>query len=299
MTIASNTDFPLQLATVSAYRFGRPDPTTIIDGTTLWRATLTPEGPATIEISEIGSAPSARYYGPGATWMQQRCDGLTGQTDVLPRLDARHDAVKRAQRRFSELRLGRTETPYHDIIPAILGQRVTAAEAVRQWQTLVLRHGEKAPGPHPSLRLPPAPDALAKLGYVTFHEYGIERKRADTIRNIARVSHFLIRDWPAAVSANQHTQSLMNLPGVGPWTAAVAGAVAFGDADALAVGDFHLKNTVAWALHGKARGTDEEMLASLAAYNGHRHRVVRWLQMMGYRAPARGPRRPIVSITQL
>ena len=299
MAIASNTNFPLQHLTVAAYRFGRPDPTTIIDGSTLWRATLTPLGPATVKIEGIGTTPFAEFFGPGADWLKARYDALLGDDDVIPDLVAHHDVVKRAQKRFQHLALGRTETPYHEIIPAVLGQRVTAGEAVRQWQALVTQFGERAPGPHPTLRVPPTPDVLARLGYVTFHEYGIERKRADTIRNIARVSHFLIRDWPSNVPAEQHTHSLMNLPGVGPWTAAVAGSVAFGDPDALAVGDFHLKNTVAWALHGIARGTDEQMLESLAPYVGHRHRVVRWLQLMGYRAPARGPRRPIVSITQL
>lgn len=91
----------------------------------------------------------------------------------------------------------------------------------------------------------------------------------------------------------------MLIPGVGRWTAAVAGAVAFGDPDAIAVGDFHLKNVVAWSLRGQARGTDEEMLEVLEPYAGQRGRVVRWLQIDGHRAPARGPRKPIIPITQL
>jgi hypothetical protein len=41
------------------------------------------------------------------------------------------------------------------------------------------------------------------------------------------------------------------------------------------------------------------MLASLSPYAGQRQRIVRWIQMAGISAPARGPRRPIVSITHL
>jgi hypothetical protein len=75
--------------------------------------------------------------------------------------------------------------------------------------------------------------------------------------------------------------------------------LAFGDPDALLVGDFHVKNTVAFALEGRIRGTDKEMVATLEPYRGQRHRIVRWLQLNGVRAPARGPRRRIVSITRL
>jgi hypothetical protein len=41
------------------------------------------------------------------------------------------------------------------------------------------------------------------------------------------------------------------------------------------------------------------MVATLEPYRGQRHRIVRWLQLNGVRAPARGPRRRIVSITRL
>jgi hypothetical protein len=86
---------------------------------------------------------------------------------------------------------------------------------------------------------------------------------------------------------------------VGIWTAAVAGGIAFGDADALLIGDFHVKNTVAFALTGSIRGSDEQMCKTLAPYAGNRHRVVRWLELDGWSAPARGPRRRNLSIARL
>lgn len=284
---------------MAPFRFGPQDPTTIVDENSMWRATITPQGPGTVHISGLRDTPIAQFFGPGASWLEQMWIDLMGAHDEVPSITAHHESVRRAQRHYGPLQLGRSRTPYHEIIPAILGQRVTAQEAVRQWKTIVMRHGRQAPGPHPTLMLPPSPEVLVDTPYTTFHTYGIDRRRADTIRQIARLSHFLIRDWPTDVSPSEHTMALTHLPGVGQWTAAVAGATAFGDPDALAVGDFHLKNMVAWALHGRARGTDDEMISSLQPYAGQRYRVVRWLQLMGYRAPARGPRRPIVSITQL
>jgi 3-methyladenine DNA glycosylase/8-oxoguanine DNA glycosylase len=239
------------------------------------------------------------FYGPGATWLSSTVDDLFGNHDEPPSIAPAHDVVHLLQKQFGALRLGRSHTPFHEILPAILGQRVTTQEAAQQWSRIVRNHGEKAPGPHPTLLLPPSPEVLAKIPYTTFHTYGIDRRRADTLRHAGRLGHYLVRDWDRTVDPSQHTEALMHLPGVGPWTAAVAGALAFGDPDAIAVGDFHLKNTIAWALHKKPRGTDDEMLASLSPYVGQRQRIVRWIQMAGISAPARGPRRPIVSITHL
>ena len=47
-------------------------------------------------------------------------------------------------------------------------------------------------------------------------------------------------------------------------------ASAMGDPDAVAVGDFHLKNLVSTALAGEPRGTDQRMLELLAPYAGQR-----------------------------
>jgi 3-methyladenine DNA glycosylase/8-oxoguanine DNA glycosylase len=74
--------------------------------------------------------------------------------------------------------------------------------------------------------------------------------------------------------------------------------VAYGDADAVSVGDFHIPNTVAWALAGEARGTDERMLELLEPFRGHRGRVCDLLAHGGIGAPKFGPRMPIRSFAQ-
>jgi hypothetical protein len=88
------------------------------------------------------------------------------------------------------------------------------------------------------------------LPYTTLHTYGIEKKRADALRAVAKHAHFLHRLAESSLPAHELTQKLHLIPGVGVWTAAVAGGLAFGDPDALQVGDFHVKNTVAYALTG-------------------------------------------------
>ena len=91
---------------------------------------------------------------------------------------------------------------------------------------------------------------------------------------------------------------LRAVPGIGPWTAARVAMTALGDADAVAVGDYHLPHIVAWALAGEPRGTDASMLDLLEPYQGHRARVQRLLLAAGIEAPRFGPKMPIRSIAR-
>ena len=298
--IATNDASPLLTHTASAFRIGSNDLTINISGCDIWRASITAHGPATLHIHNWQSpTPSVSTFGPGAQWLHARALDFLGAQDVIPTIDAVHNPVANAQKRFGQLLLGRSNTPYHELLHAVLAQRVTSIEAIRQWHHIVRTYGTTAPGPNPSLMLPPSPDVLASLPYHAFHGFGIERKRAESLISVAKHFDFLSRIMDDNLSPGEMTQKLQMIPGVGVWTAAVAGGLAFGDPDALLVGDFHVKNTVAYALTGNIRGTDEEMVQTLTPYAGQRHRVVRWLQLSGIKAPARGPRRRIVSITRL
>ena len=89
------------------------------------------------------------------------------------------------------------------------------------------------------------------------------------------------------------------MPGIGPWTLAEVGRIAFGDPDALSVGDYHLPNVVAWALVREPRADDARMLELLEPYRGQRGRVQRLLEASGIAAPRYGPRmapQPIAEI---
>jgi 3-methyladenine DNA glycosylase/8-oxoguanine DNA glycosylase len=73
------------------------------------------------------------------------------------------------------------------------------------------------------------------------------------------------------------------------WTSAEVRQRAHGDADAPSVGDYHLPGIVGWALTGQ-KTDDAGMLELLEPFRGHRHRVVRLIELSGLRPPARGPR---------
>jgi 3-methyladenine DNA glycosylase/8-oxoguanine DNA glycosylase len=129
------------------------------------------------------------------------------------------------------------------------------------------------------------------------HRFGIEEARARTLIAIARVFHRPGRHHVDSVVAMHRL--VADVPRFGPWTRALVEAEAFGNPDAVAVGDFHLKNVVAHALTGRPRGTDEEMLATLSPYEGNRGRVLSWLALGGVAAPKFGPRRRNIDIRVL
>ena len=293
-------------ATLRTYLAGRFDPTARLRHGEFVRATLTPDGPGTLRLRwrsdpapPGGDGLSAEAWGPGAEWLLARVDDLTGRADRTVLVDAAHPVVRRAMRRTRARRIGASGTLYHELLPTIVAQRITAGEAFRQWRLLCRRLGEPAPGPAAvvgRLRLPPAPASLARRPAWWFHPLGIEARRATTLSEVARHADRLW-EWceigPAAAAGK-----LALLRGVGPWTIGSVLGPALGDADAVPVGDYHLPNTVAWALAGEPRADDARMLELLAPYAGQRGRVLAALVSVVGRAPAFGPRQRVLPMSQ-
>jgi 3-methyladenine DNA glycosylase/8-oxoguanine DNA glycosylase len=271
------------------------DPTVRAGGREAWWATRTPDGPGTLCLARVGGALEARAHGPGAAWLLDRADAVAGlRDDVRSFVADGHPLVARLWRERSGLRMPATGRVFHHVVPAVLGQKVTGQEASRGYVRLLAHFAEPAPGPRAGLRLPPDPAAVAATPYWVFHPWGIERKRADTVRRAAACATALERSADSA----EATRRLMSLPGIGVWTAAEVVRVAFGDPDAVSVGDYHIKHMVSWALAGEVRGTDERMLELLEPFRGHRGRVCLLLEAAGLFAPRFGPRMPIRSFAR-
>jgi len=279
--------------TLSVFASGRFDLTTRLEHRSFWRATFTPDGPATLHLWWDGASVDAEAWGPGADWMLARVPGLIGNDDAGYRPgDDDHPAVRRAHRNHPGLRIGASGTLYHELLPIIIAQRITSGEAVRQWERLCRRLGDPAPGPARGLLLPPAPNRILGRPAWWFHPLGIEAKRAETLRVVARHAT-RIDEW-AELTPLDAAAKLALLRGVGLWTVGSALGPALGDADAVPVGDYHVPHIVSWALAGEARGTDERMLELLEPYRGQRGRVIRLLIADGHRPPAFGPRQRVL-----
>ena len=276
---------------------GRGDPALRFEASgSCWRATRTPEGAVTLLLQASPGNLRVRAWGPGSAWATAHVPGLVGLDDDPGALAPQHAVVADAARRLRGMRIGWTGSVLEALVPAILEQKVTGAEASRTYRALIRVYGEDAPGP-PGLRLQPSPGVLAALPYHAFHPLGLERRRAELVRAVCREAARLERLGAAATGPDASPDGraaayagLRAFPGIGPWTAAEVGARAFGDPDAVSVGDFHLPNLVSWALAGEPRGTDERMLELLEPYRGQRGRVIRLLEASGLRAPRYGPR---------
>ena len=292
---------PYDLArTLSTHRRGSGDPAHRVEASgAVWRATRTPDGPVTLFLQPAVDGVRVRAWGPGASQAVEPAPALLGADDDPAALVPQHPAVAEGARRGRGIRIGRSGFVWEALVPAILEQKITGEEARRTYRALVRAYGEDAPGP-PGLRLPPTPDALAPLPYHAFHPLGLERRRAELIRTVAREAARLERHALAVAAASSGEarsaalvaayDALRAFPGIGPWTAAEVGFRAFGDADAVSVGDFHIPNMVCWALAREPRGTDERMLELLEPYRGQRARVTRYLELAGIAAPRYGPR---------
>lgn len=278
--------------TLAVHRRALGDPTMRFgaDGTVL-RATRTPAGPATLLIEPAASGLRASGWGPGAAAALDALGALVGLEDDPTALVPRDRLIAELARRFAGVRIGRTDAVIESLVPAVLEQKVTGDEAHRAFRRLVRWCGEPAPGPG-GLFVPPTSAVLAALPYHGFHPFGVERRRAETVRRVAREAARLegTATLARAGRLDDAYAVLRSIPGIGAWTAAEVGLRAFGDPDAVSVGDFHTPNLVAWALAGEPRGTDERMLELLEPYRGQRGRVVRLLELSGIEAPRYGPR---------
>jgi 3-methyladenine DNA glycosylase/8-oxoguanine DNA glycosylase len=215
--------------------------------------------------------------------------------------------VREAHRRRSEVRMSASRAVVEALVPTILEQKVTSIEAHRAFRALLRRYGAPAPGPagDHGLRLRPDPAVLARVPYHELHRLGIERRRADTIRRTcaradrldALAATAATGDLAAVAGAAQRV--LATIPGIGAWTTSIIAQQAFGDPDAVIVGDFHLPNLVAWNLAGEPRATDARMLELLEPYRGQRGRAVRLIGGAGTRAPAFGPKHELRSIAAI
>jgi 3-methyladenine DNA glycosylase/8-oxoguanine DNA glycosylase len=277
--------------TLAWYAHGRFDPTTRLDERSFVRACWTPDGPGEVRLDWSRGELDVAAWGPGAEWAVRSALAMTGVDRHLPTLPAVHPVVTEAARRWQGVRTGASGDLYSALLPTVLEQRITSLEAKRQWAALCRELGEDAPGPN-GLLLPPAPERLAGRPAWWFHPLGIEAKRARAVVEVARIADRLW-DWVQR-PADELAELLGRVRGIGPWTiGSVLGPVC-GDDDAVAVGDYHFPNLVAFNLAGEARADDARMLALLEPFRGHRGRVIRLLSLTGRRAPAFGPRRRIL-----
>lgn len=287
-------------ATLAPLRRGPGDPCFQFgDDGAIWRTSRLDSGAVTARITRVAADTVAcRAWGEGAEEFLAGAPALLGADDDPAGFAPAEPVVAEALRKVPNLRLGRTQRVLEALIPAVLEQRVPGTDAFAAWRRLVTAFGDPAPGPAPErMRVPPSAAGWRAIPSWEFHRANVDGRRAATIVEAAGREAALQRlvDRPAA----QARAALETLPGIGVWTAAETAQRAFGDADALSIGDYNLAKMIGWTLLGHPID-DPAMVALLEPLRPHRYRAVRLLQVAGLAVkPRRGPRLPIQHIHRL
>ena len=241
----------------------------------IWRTSLTPDGPATIRVlpgrpvaETAGPATRVRAqaWGPGAQWLLDALPGvLGGDDDVSGFASDAHPVIRDAARRNPGTAARPLRPPdggARPRDPGAEGRRPRGAPRLADPARQV-RHAAAGPAPR-GMRVFPDPRTWRRIPSWDWHRAGVEGVRAETIIRAATVADSLER--LLKLTHEEADRKLRTIPGIGVWTSAEARQRAAGDPDAVSVGDYHLKNVVGWALAGKDRSTDEEMLALLEPF---------------------------------
>lgn len=234
----------------------------------------------------------ARAWGEGAAAAVAAAPVLCGAEDAAAGFAPLLPEVAAAAARLRGMRMPRTGHVFAELVPVVLEQRVQFLAAAAAYRELVRRYGEPAPGPLPApvagrMRIAPTPAAWRAVPSWAWHRAGVDPARARTIVGLAGRASSL--DRLAAQPAADARAALESLPGVGAWTSAEVAQRAFGDADAISVGDYHLRKHVGYALAGRDF-SDDEFVAALEPWRGQRYRAMRCILDAGPRRPTRGSR---------
>lgn len=299
VTTEYESDCPIDVnMTLSGLRRGKGDPTFDVDVSgNMWRTSRLFSGPVTYRLTQISrNSVRCAAWGSGAEEFGAMLPALIGSEDDASGFEPEHPTLKEAHRQFPHLRLGRTGLVMEALVPAILEQRVHGLAAFTSWRKLVTKFGERAPGPTPRpMFVPPTPETWRRIPSWEYHLANVDPARSKTIVRCAQVASRL--EETATMPTTDAIRRLRAVPGVGIWTAAEVAQRAFGDADALSVGDFHLAAVIGWSLLGRPLD-DDGMVEYMKPLAPHRFRAVRLLQVSGKAVkPKFGPRTPLVDHT--
>lgn len=273
-------------------RRGAGDPTYKIDlHGRHWRALGTPEGPATLVVQArpADGEVYAAAWGQGRDWAMQQVPAMLGADDDPSEFDPREPVIAELWRHHRHHRFGRTGLVLEALVPSIIEQKVTGQEAFGSFQGLVRRFGHAAPGPGHDLGLQvqPTADTLRTIPSWEWLKLSVDPGRSRAVVIAARNAASLERTL--TMTPEDADRALRSQPGIGEWTAAEVRQRAFGDADAVSFGDYHVAKDIGWVVRGEPM-TDDELREYLEPWRPHRGRVQALIALGGRHRPRRGPR---------
>lgn len=261
---------PLDLpASMAMQLLGQSDPTGVQRRDSFLKAHVDPAGrPATWRFTRTGSGLLVELQADQPAALHSLAARFPPE-DGAASFQPAHPVLARLSR-LRGLRLVPLPWPWDVAAGAVLQQRVRWRDAFSDFRRISLRWGVRVG----ALTTFPGAPRLAEVPPYHLEAMGIDGKRARALIGLARaeaIHGFLQPGTPLDVVRAR----MLSLPGIGPWTAGLVLGFAFGDPDAVPVGDLHIPTIVCQALAGEAEGTDERMLELLEPVRGHRFRAIR------------------------
>lgn len=265
-------------ATFGVHRFGKYDVTAKLATGYFKKAFATDEGTNVVEIYADAKTPlELTVVGPAAEATRASLLGSIERDDGGGIFTPDHPLIAKLHRAHGGMRIVAIPWQFDVAMQTVLGQRVTAEEAMRQFRRIAERYGREAGG----LAVFPPASFVAKMATWQLEQLEIDPKRSRAMLALARAIVARKGFWSSPILV----KVLESIRGVGPWTIGNVMGFAMGDPDAVVLGDLHLPHVVTWALAEEPRGSDERMVELLEPFRGQRFRVARLLMSGGPKVP--------------
>ena len=200
-------------------------------------------GTLRVELAATDSALRVQISLPDPRWLFQIIEkvrslfDLTADPREISARLSRDPLLAERVKTTSGLRIPGSWDGFELAVRAILGQQISVAGASTLAGRLVERFGLKTCDTGPVTHLFPGPEQLAKANIA---QIGLPSARAETIRTLARhVANDRI-SFDSVQDTEEFRSRLLEIPGIGDWTAQYIAMRALNDTDAFPAGDLGL-----------------------------------------------------------
>ena len=197
-----------------------------------------------------------------ATLAASQLEWMLGcEQDLAPfyRLAASDPPLAELAEKFRGLHLPRTATLFESLVLAVLGQQISASVARAMRLLVIERFGERAEHDGLTYFAFPRPDAIASSTPEELRTLKLTQRKAEYIHGIALAA--LRPDWAELTELpdDEFVSRLVQMRGIGRWTAQWALVRGLARPDALPLGDLALRRGVSRLLRDGEPVTDAEV----------------------------------------
>ena len=174
-------------------------------------------------------------------------------------LAASHPPLAGLAERFRGLHLPRTATLFESLVLAVLGQQISASVARAMRLLMIERFGERAEYDGAAYFAFPRPEAIAASSPEELRTLKLTQRKAEYIHGIAMAA--LQPEWAELTDLpdDEFVSRLVQLRGIGRWTAQWALVRGLARPDALPLGDLALRRGVSRLLRDGEAVSDVEV----------------------------------------